>query len=184
MRKMWMARDGNVEPVTPPVPSDTSRSSPEVTCRCVKSLSRGHWHEGHWVFGGTKRTSRRCFMIEVQDRRAQTLEPLIQRHILPGSHIISDGWASYANISNIAHGIYMHSVVNHSLNFVDPQDANIHTQNIENMWMLAKRKLKRQFGTSRELFPSYLQEFVFRNACDSETMFTKFLAALAVNYNI
>jgi len=179
-----MARDGNVEPVTPPVPSDTSRSSPEVTCRCVKSLSRGHWHEGHWVFGGTKRTSRRCFMIEVQDRRAQTLEPLIQRHILPGSHIISDGWASYANISNIAHGIYMHSVVNHSLNFVDPQDANIHTQNIENMWMLAKRKLKRQFGTSRELFPSYLQEFVFRNACDSETMFTKFLAALAVNYNI
>ena len=88
-------------------------------------------------------------MIEVQDRRAHTLEPLIERHILPGSHIISDGWASCANISNIAHGIYMHSVVNHSLHFVDPQDENIHTQNIENMWMWAKCKLKRQFGTSR-----------------------------------
>jgi len=35
---MWMARDGNVEPVTPPVPSDTSRSFPEVTYSCVKSL--------------------------------------------------------------------------------------------------------------------------------------------------
>jgi len=87
-------------------------------------------------------------MIEVQDRRAHTLEPLIERHILPGSHIISDGWASCANISSTAHGIYMHSVVNHSLHFVDPQDANIHTQNIENMWMWAKCKLKRQFGTS------------------------------------
>jgi len=78
----------------------------------------------------------------------------------------------------------MHSVVNHSLHFVDPQDENIHTQNIENVWMRAKCKLKRQFGTSRKLFPSYLHEFVSRNACDSETMFTEFLAALAVNYNI
>jgi len=78
----------------------------------------------------------------------------------------------------------MHSVVNHSLHFVDPQDEDIHTQNIENMWMRAKCKLKRQFGTSRELFPSYLHEFIFRNACDSETMFTEFLAALAANYNI
>jgi len=122
-------------------------------------------------------------MIEVQDRRAQTLETLIERHILPGSHIISDGWASYANILNIALGIYMHSVVNHSLHFFDPQDEDIHTQNIENMWMRAKRKLKRQFGKSRELFPSYLHEFVFRKHV-TETMFTEFLTALAVNYNI
>jgi len=78
----------------------------------------------------------------------------------------------------------MLSVVNHLLHFVDPLDEDIHMQNIENTWMRAKRKLKRQFGTSRELFPSYLHEFVFRNACDSETMFMEFLAALAVNYKI
>jgi hypothetical protein len=34
-------------------------------------------------------------------------------------------------------------------NFVNP---DIHTQNIENMWMRVKRKLRRQFGTSRALF--------------------------------
>jgi len=45
-------------------------------------------------------------MIEVQDRRAQTLEPLIERHILPGSHIISDGWASYANLEHSTRNIH------------------------------------------------------------------------------
>ena len=53
----------------------------------------------------------------------------------------------------------------HQTHFLDPNDSEIHTQNVENMWMRAKRKIKRQFGTSRELFPSYLHEFVFRNAC-------------------
>lgn len=65
---------------------------------------------------------------------------------------------------DIEDGIYMHSVVVHERNFVDPVDPEIHTQNIENLWMRAKRKLKRQFGTSRALFPSYLDEFAFRNA--------------------
>jgi hypothetical protein len=37
------------------------------------------------------------------------------------------------------------------------------TQTIENVWMRAKRKLKRQFGTSRDLFPSYIHEFIWRN---------------------
>jgi len=65
---------------------------------------------------------------------------------------VSDGWAAYANIEAIHGGIYTHAVVVHQAHFVDLNDSDIHTQNIENMWMRAKRKLKRQFGTSRELF--------------------------------
>jgi hypothetical protein len=45
-------------------------------------------------------------------------------------------------------------------NFVNP---DIHTQNIENMWMRVKRKLRRQLGTSRALFKTYLSEFGWRN---------------------
>ena len=37
---------------------------------------------------------------------AATLEPLIERYILPGSHIMSDGWASYANIGNIRNAFH------------------------------------------------------------------------------
>ena len=51
----------------------------------------------------------------------------------------------------------------HAEHFLDPNNPTIHTNNIENTWMRAKRKLKRQFGTSEELFPSYLAEFLWRN---------------------
>ena len=56
-------------------------------------------------------------------------------------------------------GVYMHDVIVHERHFVQPDDEHIHIQNVENMWMRAKHKLKRQFGTTRELFPTYLSEF-------------------------
>ena len=61
-----------------------------------------------------------------------------------------------------------HDVVVHEDNFVDPDDRTIHTNNVENMWMRAKRQLKRNFGTSRELFPTYLCEFVWRQRVRAE----------------
>lgn len=131
------------------------------------------------MFGGVERVSGKCFLVEVPNRTAETLTAEIEAHVLLGSHIISDGWAAYANIGNIRNGIYLHSVVVHQDNFVDPHDRKVHTQNVENMWMRAKRKLRRQFGTSRVLFPSYLHEFMFRNAIRNGNVFTKFLTAIA-----
>ena len=134
------------------------------------------------MFGGVERESGKCFLVEVPDRRAVTLQALIEEHILPGSHIVSDGWAAYANVNQIRHGIYEHSVVVHQQNFVDPTNDQVHTQNVENMWMRAKRKLKRQFGTSRALFPSYLHEFMFRNQFRDQDLFPNFIIAIAENY--
>lgn len=42
-------------------------------------------------------------------------------------------------------------------------------QNIENTWMREKRKLKHQFGTSLELFHTYLDEFMW--ICSVETSY-------------
>ena len=53
-------------------------------------------------------------------------------------------------------------VVVHQENFVDPLHPEIHTKNVENLWMRAKRKLRRQFGTTRQLFDTYLREFVWQ----------------------
>ena len=39
---------------------------------------RGAWREGHWVFGGIERGTRKCFLIEVD---AATLLPLISAWI-------------------------------------------------------------------------------------------------------
>ena len=147
-----------------------------------RKYHRGQWHEGHWVFGGIERQTGNCFLVEVPDRRAETLNALIEQHILPGSHIVSDGWAAYAHIEDIRQGIYTHSVIVHQHHFVDPNDAEVHTENVENMWMRTKRKLKRQFGTSRDLFPSYLHEFVYRNKFRNEELFGNLLITIADNY--
>ena len=85
---------------------------------------------------------------------------------------------------NIIDGIYMHSVIIHEHHFVDPFDADIHTHNIENLWMPAKQKLKRQFGTSQVLFPSYLREFEFRNQVLDGKVFADILCTLTENYLI
>jgi len=107
-----------------------------------RKYHRGQWRDGQWVFGGIERDSGKCFLTEVLDRYAATLQPLIKQYILPGSHIMSDGWAAYANIDVIWHGIYLHSVIVHQRSFVDTHDPDVHTECVENMWMRAKRKLQ------------------------------------------
>ena len=40
---------------------------------------RGIWEHGHWVFGGIERGSGKCFLVEVPDRTAAILLPIIQQ---------------------------------------------------------------------------------------------------------
>ena len=61
-----------------------------------RKCHRGQWRPGHWVFDGIECGSGKCFLVEVPDRRAVTLKEAIVQYILPGTHIISDGWAAYA----------------------------------------------------------------------------------------
>ena len=56
----------------------------------------------------------------------------------------------------------MHDVIVHQRNFVDPNDPTVQTQFIENTWMREKKKLRRQHGTSGQLFQSYIAEFLWR----------------------
>lgn len=97
---------------------------------------------------------------------------------------MSDGWRAYNNLNEIGGGVYEHKVIIHEANFVDPKDPDVHTQNIENTWMRCKRKLRRQFGTSRNLFPSYLHEFIYRNKFRNSNVFTEFLIAIIEQYPV
>ena len=47
--------------------------------------------DGHWGFGGIERVSGECFLVEVQQRDANTLLPLIAQFIRPGSIVYSSG---------------------------------------------------------------------------------------------
>lgn len=42
-------------------------------CNFFHKKYRGQWRDGHWVFEGIERSSRKCFLVEVSDRTAETL---------------------------------------------------------------------------------------------------------------
>ena len=123
----------------------------------------GQRRELHWVIGGIQRGDHtKCFMTVVPDRSANTLIPIINRYILPHTTICTDGWRSYNDIVRQGGQNYEHLVVNHCYNFIDPQNNEAHTQNVESMWSRVKAKYRRMKGTSQEHFDTYLCEYFFR----------------------
>ena len=68
-------------------------------------------------------------MTQVANRRVETLLPLTQAYVQPGTHIVTDGFASYNNIVEV-NDSYSHNVIIHADYFVNPINSNSHTQNI------------------------------------------------------
>jgi IS1 family transposase len=128
-----------------------------------RKYNRGRVKKEQWIFGIYERTSKKCFMSFVANRRAETLIPLILDHVLPGTRIISDGFASYYSLSNVRGGIFLHDVVIHEHNFVDEIHGDIHTQHIESAWSRLKKNFKRMQGTKESLRESHLEEYLWRN---------------------
>ena len=110
---------------------------------------------------------------------------------MDGSHVVSDGWTSYANIDRWNNNIYTHEVL-HQENFINPNNPDVHTQNIENLshllsWMGAKKSFvdKVVTSTSEALFTSYLHEFVWRNSvANKDLIFNEFLKLVMLTYRV
>lgn len=119
-------------------------------------------------------------MEMVAQRNAATLVPLIQRHILPGTHIWSDEWAAYAGLNNAG---YVHQTVNHSRHFVDPQ-TGVHTNNIESRWAACKASFRRHFGVPRHMLPGYIDEYMWRARRPNDQYMQDILAAIRAQYPV
>ena len=74
-------------------------------------------------------------MLRVPDRTKETRLPIIHKHIKKGTTIMSDQWKAYHDLQEEG---FQHGTVCHKYNFVNPEDANVHTQNIECAWRYAK----------------------------------------------
>ena len=115
-----------------------------------------------WVFGlvDTSHTPALGYMEVVTTRDANTLLPIIQAHIAPGTIVHSDEWHAYRRVSTLP-SVSSHQTVNHSITFVDPISGT-HTQHIESYWNRTKTKFKRMKGCHSHQIPSYLDEFMWR----------------------
>jgi len=115
----------------------------------------------------------------VYDRSAPHLSHLIREHVLPGTHIISDGWAAYRDLSTMG---YRHSVVIHEENFVAPEDREVHTQRIESTWPSLKRFLRSRGGNKGPHYLEYIYEYLFRRQFDD--VLGALLEAIRVKYPV
>ena len=131
-----------------------------------RKYERGRFLHRVWLFGGIERASKRRFVVALNRegkfgtrRDKKTLVPIIQKFIKPGSVIYSDFWKSYERLAELPQG-YRHHRINHSKNFVDPQQKHIHTQNIERLWRDIKEYVKRP-GIRAEYLSQYLARYMF-----------------------
>ena len=103
----------------------------------------------------------------------RNLTTINQRNCLPETIIISDCWAAYRLLQQDPD--YIHLTVNHSLNFVSPENQEVHTQNIENCWMHAKKELNNKYGVSSSSLEGYLYEFMFKKKFPREKRFNELI---------
>lgn len=139
----------------------------------------GRIRKTRWVVGGIDRESKKCFLKIVDKRNCHTLNTVISEFVCPGTTIITDSWKGYGKIKNAG---YIHKTVNHSYNFLNPDDITVNTQMIESHWSRIKRDMRRRIGRMAvNKFENYLVEYVWRSLHNSEEeLFLDFIQA--INY--
>lgn len=108
----------------------------------------------------------------MEDRSANTLNPIIKKYILPGTTILSDCWKAYSSIESEG---YKHLTENHSIEFKN-KETGACTNTIESTWNAVKKSLPKT-GTVESLYDSYLIEYCIRKKYlqNTDDKFTTFL---------
>jgi transposase len=112
------------------------------------------------VFGMVERKGRVKALV-VDDRKRETLVPVINKYILPKSVIFSDTFASYDDLK-FCRNEYTHRRVNHEQELYVSADG-AHTQTIEGFWSTLKNGIGGVYHqVSAKYLQSYLDEYSFR----------------------
>ena len=151
-----------------------------------RKYERGRAVRDIWLFGGIERVAKKRFVValigDVGERRDKTtLQGLIKKFIKPKSVIYSDAWGAYRGLEDIEGCGYVHRVINHSENFVDPVDPQIHTQNIERLWRDIKEWAKRP-GIRSQYLGQYLARYLFVTSVSDQGLLHRFLKEAARVY--
>ena len=147
-----------------------------------RKYNRGRILQAGWLFGGIMRRSDgqfHAFFRLIYNRCGDHLKYLIRQHVIPGTHIITDGWQGYNGLSDLG---YIHTVIIHQENFVYPSDRETNTQQIEATWGSLKRFI-RSHGTNKgEFLVEYICEYIFRRKF--ENVFRALIDVIRVKYPI
>lgn len=109
-----------------------------------------------WVLGGGSRQAKQCLLQLIDNRRGDTLVPLVERHSDPDGLVFTDEWLGYLGLSN-------RMSVCRAREFVNSQATFVHTNTQEGVWGQMKPlswHIYRGFPVSSLL--QFLSEVMFR----------------------
>ena len=87
--------------------------------------------------------------------------------------LYGDGWRGYSQIAEH----YTLKTVNHSVNFVDPENPQIHTNNIERFWRTLKNEIR---GVGIENLDVALKCVIFKKNKLRGTLFEKMKVCMSL----
>ncbi len=100
------------------------------------------------------------FVVSVEKRTKHVLLPLIRKYISPDTTIYTDMWRSYESLeSDLSDMNIVHRSVNHSLEFVNQDNPQVHTQTVERLWLTFRSLVPKT--TNPEMIDSYFAEFLY-----------------------
>jgi transposase-like protein len=105
----------------------------------------------------------------VPNRKGETLLPIIQERVVPGTVICSDEFSTYKKLTSLG---YDHRTVNHSDEEyvrLDPDSVSVTTNGIEGFWGNFKIALRNRRGTRRHNLEQFARVRSWRSL--NETIF-------------
>jgi transposase-like protein len=99
----------------------------------------------------------------VPNRRLETVQPEIKKHVQAGAALYTDEWPAYRGLRSD----YAHQVIDHAVKYVD---GRIHTNGLENFWSLLKRGIA---GTYVSVEPFHLFRYLDEQAYRYDNRATK-----------
>lgn len=127
------------------------------------------------IFGIRHRTSGIVWATVVQGTDNTVLVPIIQRKVVLGSTIFSDGFGAYYHLDKLG---YRHHVVNHHHAYVTSKI--VHTNGIESFWGYFKKMLQSRNGINRNLYQIHLKEALYRFSNRKDPYFRQRLTKLII----
>ena len=125
-------------------------------CRIRGKRGRGA-HGKHIVFGLIKRKGK-VYTQVVTNCSARELIPIIKSKVSKDSSVYTDGFKAYDGLVNF--GYKKHHRIYHSKN--EFANGKNHINGIENFWSVAKTRLSKYRGISKQTFYLHLKECEFR----------------------
>jgi hypothetical protein len=144
----------------------TARRMNRVFRNLVKPLvpkdlpGASEWDESvvsrQWVLGGVSRRTRKCMLRCIENRREETLSPIVLHWSDPDGLVFTDEHLGYHNIPN-------RFSVCHAREFVNSQARFVHTNTAEGIWSHLKSLSRHIYrGFPKVTMHEFLAEFMFR----------------------